>query len=173
VALAIWVFVVAAFVFRLGTLAISVRNEKRMKAEGAREFGRANSLVLGILHTAIYMAAIGEGWWRAVRVDAVSVAGMALYAIGAVGLVVVIRELGRLWSLKLLIARDHVLITHPLFRVMRHPNYFVGILPELVGFCLALHAWVTLAVGMPVYLVSLGLRIRLEEQVMRQEFAAY
>jgi len=172
-ALAIWVFVVVAFVFRLGTLAISVRNEKRMKAEGALEFGRANSLVLGILHTAIYVAAIGEGWWRAVHVDAVSIAGVVIYAVGAMGLVIVIRTLGKFWSLKLLIAKDHVLIRHPLFRVMRHPKYCVGILPELVGFCVALHAWVTLAVGMPVYLVSLGLRIRLEEQVMRQEFAAY
>jgi isoprenylcysteine carboxyl methyltransferase (ICMT) family protein YpbQ len=173
VELAIRVFVVVAFVFRLGTLAISVRNEKRMKAEGAREFGRANSLVLGILHTAIYVAAIGEGVWRGTRMDAVSVCGMVLYAIGAAGLVVVINTLGKFWSLKLLIAKDHVLITHPLFRVVRHPNYFVGILPELVGFCLALHAWVTLAVGMPLYMVSLGLRIRLEEKVMRQEFAAY
>ena len=172
-ALAIRVFVVIALVFRVGTLGISVRNEKRMKAAGAREFGRANSLALGILHTAIYVAAIGEGWWRAVQVDAMSVAGMVLYAVGAVGLVIVIRTLGRLWSLKLLIAKDHVLITHPLFRVMRHPNYFVGILPELVGFCVALHAWVTLAVGMPIYLVSLGLRIRREEQVMRTEFAGY
>jgi isoprenylcysteine carboxyl methyltransferase (ICMT) family protein YpbQ len=173
VALAIRVFVVAAFVFRLGTLGISVRNEKRMKAEGAREFGRTNSLALGILHTTIYVAAIGEGVWRGTQVDAVSIAGMVLYGIGAVGLVVVIRTLGKFWSLKLLIAKDHVLITHPLFRVMRHPNYFVGILPELVGFCLALHAWITLAVGLPVYLVSLGLRIRLEERVMRQEFAGY
>jgi isoprenylcysteine carboxyl methyltransferase (ICMT) family protein YpbQ len=173
VELAIRVFVVVAFVFRLGTLAISVRNEKRMKADGAREFGRANSLALGILHTAIYLAASGEGVWRRTQMDAVSTAGMVLYAIGAIGLVIVIRTLGRFWSLKLLIANGHVLITHPLFRVVRHPNYFVGILPELVGFCLALHAWVTLAVGMPLYMVSLGLRIRLEEKVMRQEFAAY
>jgi len=172
-ALAIRVFVVVAFVFRLGTLRISVRNEKRMKTEGAREFGRANSLTLGILHTAIYVAAIGESVWRGARVDAVSVAGIVLYAIGSVGLVVVIRTLGKFWSLKLLIAKNHVLVTHPLFRVVRHPNYFVGILPELVGFCLALHAWITVAVGMPVYLVSLVLRIRLEERVMRQEFAAY
>jgi isoprenylcysteine carboxyl methyltransferase (ICMT) family protein YpbQ len=134
---------------------------------------RGSSLALGILHTAIYVAAIGEGVWREVQVDALSVAGMVLYAIGAVGLVVVIRTLGKFWSLKLLIAKDHVLITHPLFRVLRHPNYFVGILPELLGFCLALHAWVTLVVGMPLYMVSLGLRIRLEEKVMRQEFAGY
>jgi isoprenylcysteine carboxyl methyltransferase (ICMT) family protein YpbQ len=172
-ALTIPIFVVVAIVFRLATLGISVRNEKRMKAEGAREFGRANSLALGILHTAIYVAAIGEGWWRGAQMDAVCVVGVVLYGIGAVGLVVVIRTLGKFWSLKLLIAKDHVLITHPLFRVMRHPNYFVGILPELVGFCIALHAWITLVIGLPIYMVSLGLRIRLEQQVMRQEFAAY
>lgn len=173
--MSVWIelFVVVAVVFRVGTLLVSVRNERRLKAEGAREFGRGNSLVLGALHTGIYVAAIAEGWWRGARVDDIAVAGMVLYGVGAIALVIVIRTLGRLWSLKLLIARDHVLIRHPLFRVMKHPNYFAGILPELVGFALALHAFVTLAVGLPLYLVSLGLRIRLEERVMREEFAGY
>ena len=40
-------------------------------------------------------------------------------------LVVVIRSLGRFWTVKLLLASDHVLVTNPLFRWVRHPNYFL------------------------------------------------
>ena len=172
-AVAITIFIIAACIFRLVTLWASVRNERRLKASGAKEFGRGNSLVLGILHSLIYIAAIVEGAYRGAPLDGISILGIVIYVVGAIGLVIVIRTLGRLWSLKLLIASDHVLITHPLFRVMKHPNYFLGVLPELIGFALALHAFLTLAIGLPLYLISLGLRIREEHRVMGQEFAAY
>ena len=166
-------FLLAACIFRVGTLVVSVRNERRLKANGAREYGRTNSLVLGYLHTAIYVGALIEGFRRNAHFDAVTAVGMVLYIIGAIGLVIVIQTLGRIWSLKLLIASDHILITHPLFRVMKHPNYFLGVLPELFGFVLILHAWLTLAIGLPLYLISLAVRIREEEVVMKQEFATY
>jgi isoprenylcysteine carboxyl methyltransferase (ICMT) family protein YpbQ len=74
---------------------------------------------------------------------------------------------------KLIVARDHELVTHPLFRHVRHPNYYLNILPELVGFALALHAFATLLVGLPLYLVVLTMRIREEERVMTERFADY
>ncbi len=166
-------FLLAACVFRVATLVISIRNERRLKENGAKEYGRTNSLVLGYLHTALYIGALIEGFRRNAPFDAVTAVGMLLYVIGAIGLVIVIQTLGRIWSLKLLIASDHILITHPLFRVMKHPNYFLGVLPELVGFLLTLHAYWTLAIGLPLYLISLAVRIREEEVVMKQEFSSY
>jgi len=74
---------------------------------------------------------------------------------------------------KLLIARDHELVTHPLFRRVRHPNYFLNILPELVGFALALHAWWTLVIGLILYAVPLTIRIRQEETAMAAKFERY
>lgn len=88
-------------------------------------------------------------------------------------LLVVSHLLGRLWTVKLMIARDHVLVTHPLFRWVRHPNYFLNILPELVGFALALHAWFTLVIGLAIYAVPLGIRIRQEERAMREHVPGY
>jgi isoprenylcysteine carboxyl methyltransferase (ICMT) family protein YpbQ len=168
-------FILLAVAFRLATLFISIRNERRLKAQGAVEVGAGNSLALALTHTAFYLAAIVE----AVRsgalagVDATSIAGVAIYLFGAAMLVVVIRSLGRLWTVKLLIAADHVLVTNSLFRLVRHPNYFLNILPELIGFAIALHAFVTLAVGLPVYLIPLIIRIQQEEAAMRARFAGY
>ncbi|MEE3626375.1 isoprenylcysteine carboxylmethyltransferase family protein [Nitrospirillum sp. BR 11752] len=170
---ALILFVVLALAYRFALLAVSIRHEKALRADGAVEHGARNTLALTIAHIAFYLSATVEGLVRAEPIDAVSGFGFAIYLFGAVMLLVVVRLLGRLWTVKLLIARDHQLVTHPLFRLVRHPNYFLNILPELVGFALTLHAYYTLVIGLAVYLVPLTLRIRQEERAMRETFAAY
>lgn len=170
----LWIFIVAAILFRLATLAISVPNERRLKAEGATEFGQANSLALALAHTIFYLAAAAETAYRGLPpFDAITWIGLVLYLFGASMLIAVIRILGRLWTVKLLIASNHVLVDHPLFRRFRHPNYYLNILPELMGFGLALHSWYTLTIGLPLYLIPLVIRIRQEEKVMRSRFQGY
>ncbi|UOM34445.1 isoprenylcysteine carboxyl methyltransferase family protein [Acuticoccus sp. I52.16.1] len=166
-------FVGLAVVFRLVTLAISIRNEAAMKAVGAVEHGAANSRAIALAHIGFYLAGLAEYLVRPAPFDWVSVTGLAIYAFGAVMLVVVIALLGRFWTVKLIIARDHDLVTHPLFRAVRHPNYYLNILPELVGYAVTLQAWVTLVVGLAIYMVPLTVRIRQEERVMRGTFARY
>ena len=166
-------FVALAVAFRLVTLVVSRRHETALRAAGAREVGAGVSALLAAAHVAFYLAAIAEGWWRGLEPDRLFAAGVALYLFGAAMLVVVTRLLGRLWTVKLLIAADHRLVEHWLFRRVRHPNYLLNILPELVGFALALHAWWTLAIGLPLYLVPLVLRIRQEEQAMAGRFPDY
>ena len=167
-------FAILAVVFRLATLFVSIRNERRLKAQGAVEIGATNSLALALAHTAYYLAAIVESTRSGGFVlDATTVAGLAIYLFGAVMLIVVIRSLGRLWTVKLLIASDHVLVTNRLFRWVRHPNYYLNILPELIGFALALHAYGTLLIGLTLYLIPLIIRIRQEEAAMRARFTTY
>lgn len=166
-------FVAFALAFRLATLAISIRNERALKRAGSEEHGRGVSALLAAAHVAFYAAAIAEGFWRGAAFDALSLVGLLLYAFGAVMLLVVIGLLGRLWTVKLVIAADHRLVDHPLFRRVRHPNYYLNILPELVGLGLTLHAYGTLLVGLPVYLVPLILRIRQEERLMTTRFEGY
>ena len=149
------------------------RKGRRLRADGATEYGVSVSRWLAIAHVAFYLAATAEGLVRNAPVDAVSITGFVIYLFGAVMLLVVSHLLGRLWTVKLMIARDHALVTHPLFRLVRHPNYFLNILPELIGYALTLHAFVTLVVGLIVYALPLALRIRQEETIMRGTFAGY
>lgn len=166
-------FVASAVLFRVATLVVSIRNERRLKAEGAVEFGAVNSTILAAAHALFYVSAAIEGVLRGGPVDLVGVIGFALYAFGMVMLVIVMRLLGRWWTVKLIIAPDHELVIHPLFRAIRHPNYLLNILPELVGLGFALHAYGTLAIGLPCYLVVLAIRVREEEQRMSARFSAY
>jgi hypothetical protein len=52
-------------------------------------------------------------------------------------------------TVKPIIAFEHVLVTHLLFRAL-HPNYFLTILPELVSHALTLHVFVTPVIGLIV-----------------------
>src|SRR5712691_9274377 len=166
------VFLVAG-VLRLGGLAVSMRNEKALKAQGAREYGRRTSRLLALAHTLFYLGAFAEGLWRQTQPTPWTAGGVLLYGLAVLALLVVWRELNGLWTVKLLIASDHTLNRSALFRWVRHPNYFLNILPELVGLALIMGAWLVLVLGLPLYLLVLRARIVQEEQVMRQHFPEY
>ena len=166
------VFLVAV-VLRLGSLAVSMRNEKALKAQGAREYGRRTSRLLAMAHTLFYLGALAEGLWRGTQPTPWTTVGLILYGMSVVAFVLVWRALNRLWTVKLLIASDHVLNQSALFRWVRHPNYFLNIIPELCGLALIMGAWIVLVIGLPCYLLVLRVRIRQEEQVMHQHFPQY
>ncbi|MBO9097683.1 MULTISPECIES: isoprenylcysteine carboxylmethyltransferase family protein [unclassified Rhizobium] len=167
------IFCMVAVAFRVAMLVVSLRHEAALKREGAVEIGARNTAILALAHIAFYISAMTEGAFQAHPIDAAFWIGVILYTIGVVALVVVVRLLGPLWTVKLLIAREHVLVTHALFRWVRHPNYFLNILPELIGFALLMNAPLTLAAGLPFYAIPLIIRIVQEEAAMRSRFSAY
>ncbi|QEY25193.1 isoprenylcysteine carboxyl methyltransferase family protein [Neisseria zalophi] len=155
------------FAIRLISLAISRRNEKRLIAEGAKQFGEKNSKLLAAAHIAYYFAALAESHIRGIAFDTASAIGTAITAFALIVLFYVIHELGEVWTLKVYIRPQHTLNRSWLFRHIRHPNYFLNIIPELIGIGLLCHAWATMIIGLPVYLVILAVRIRQEQEAMR------
>jgi isoprenylcysteine carboxyl methyltransferase (ICMT) family protein YpbQ len=75
--------------------------------------------------------------------DRVSYAGLTLYIFSIVALYYVIYSIRHIWTVKLIIAPNdyHVINSNFLFKYIRHPNYFLNIIPELVGIALLFHAW--------------------------------
>src|SRR5262249_289385 len=116
---------------RVGSLVVSMRHEKALKARGAREYGQGASRLLGLAHTGFYVGAFPEGLRRRTEAGVWTGGGVLLYGLAVLALLVVWRELNGLWTVKLLIASDHTLNQSALFRWVRHPNYFLNILPEL------------------------------------------
>ncbi|WP_299541157.1 isoprenylcysteine carboxylmethyltransferase family protein [uncultured Herbaspirillum sp.] len=166
-------FCVISVFFRLGSLLVSRRHEAALRESGAVEIGRTNSVVLALAHVLYYVSSMIEAAFRPHDVDRSFWLGIFLYFVGMMTLVFVIHLLGRLWTVKLLIVRDHVLVTHQLFRWFRHPNYFLNILPELAGIALILNAHTTLVAGLALYAIPLTIRIRQEEIAMRARFKDY
>ena len=163
--------VTAVFIFifatRLVSLAISVRNEKRLIAAGAKQFGEKNSKLLATAHIIYYFSALAEAYICGTVFDGISAAGTAIAVFALAMLFYVIRALGEIWTLKIYIHPQHQINRSWLFRHVRHPNYFLNIIPELIGVGLLCHAWTTMIVGLPAYLMVLGVRIRQEHEAMR------
>ena len=161
------------FCVRLLTLAISIKNEKRLKQAGAQEYGQLNSLVLAILHVLFYLGAAAEGYFRGVRFDSTTLLGLVIYSAAMAALFYVIHALRPLWTVKIILAREHTLNTDWLFKYVRHPNYFLNILPELIGLALVMKSRTVFLLVFPLYVISLGVRIFQEEKIMRRTFSDY
>lgn len=167
---------IAFVALRFYSLFISIGNEKKLKAMGAVEYGRNNSTILTISHFFYYGLALYEGLnAHQTYADKISLAGLLIYAFGICMLYYVINAIRHIWTVKLYVAdaQYHTINKSPLFRFVRHPNYLLNILPELVGYALFFHAWFTLTVGLPLYLIPLIIRIVQEEQVMKKHFVDY
>lgn len=165
----IYLFFLSFACIRLLFLRCSIKNEKRLIENGGVEYGQRVSLLLVIVHTLIYFSAFFEGITRNTSLDGISFVGLLLVVASYIILVYVIHLLGKFWTVKLIIASDHTYIDHWLFERIQHPNYFLNILPELVGIILFFHAWWTGMFCLPIYVLLLVLRIK-KENVMNKLF---
>lgn len=156
---------------RLVTLCISIFNERRLKDEGAIEFGRKNSLILAVLHVLFYLSSGYEAWINGIQLDSIGLAGIGLFVFSYIILLYVIHQLRKVWTVKLYIAKEHEINESFLFRYVKHPNYFLSLIPELIGIGLLCHSWITMSVILPFYLISLFVRIKQEELAMSHLFA--
>ncbi len=158
---------IAFFVLRLISLSFSIRNEKRLLQQGAVQYGKTNSLLLTLAHIAYYFAALYEAYRSATDFNTISFVGLAVTAFAYSMLFYVIYKLKDIWTVKLYIVPNQRIDRSFLFRTVRHPNYYLNIMPELIGVALLCNAWATLCIGFPLYVCLLIVRIRQEETAMK------
>lgn len=160
--------VIGIFMIRLFFLKESKKNEKNILEAGGVEYGKENSRRLTILHILFYVGCLIEAIVRKTEFDMISAVGTIMLFFSICMLYTVIRLLSGIWTVKLMVAKNHKFNDHWLFRVVKHPNYFLNILPELVGLALLCHAkYVSLIIG-PLYAVVLYIRIREENRVLKE-----
>lgn len=160
------------FALRLISLAYSIHNEKRIQKLGAVQYGKTNSLLLTLAHIAYYFSALYEAHMSGTGFNVFSVWGVAIMGFAYVMLFYVIYKLRDVWTVKLYILPGHRLEKSFLFRTVRHPNYYLNVIPELIGVALLCNAWFTLCIGLPIYMCPLLVRIRQEEEAMKTLWAS-
>lgn len=153
------------FCIRFISLKISMQHAKQLKVEGAVEYGVKNSKYLAITHVFIYMSAAIETFIHKDTFSILNGIGLIILIVAYIMLFIVIKTLGRIWTLKLFILPNHPIIKSGLYKVTKHPNYFFNIIPELIGVLLLTHATYTTLLLVP-YAYLLIARIRQEENLM-------
>ena len=166
-----WLFagVVALLVGqRLAELRRSARNVAALRARGAVEVGAGHMPVMRLLHAAWFVAMLAEVFflgrpfipWLAALALVGLAAGQALrYA--------AIRALGDRWTVNIMVLPDAPPVTGGLYRRIRHPNY-LGVILEIASVPLVHTAWLTALVFTVLNALLLRVRIRAEEQALRE-----
>lgn len=167
------IFMVSAFTLRILSLFVSIKHEKALKKNGGVEYGKGISISLAVLHTVFYLVSFYVGWMKRGEVNNLMSYGLVLYIFSIIMLFAVMKALGKLWSVKLIIAKEHVLIDSLIFKYFKHPNYFLNIVPELIGLTMIMNSWNVFIVLFPIYMINLFMRIKLEERVMKDRFPKY
>jgi len=81
----------------------------------------------------------------------------------------VVRAMGRLFTVNVTIRSGHTLKTDGFFRLVRHPSYMFSLL-SFIGFGIALNNWISLAVVVIPVFWSFTRRITVEEKVLTEQF---
>lgn len=145
---------------RLAELAWGRANERRLRAMGAVEIGRAHYPLIVLLHTAWIVWLWLRGWDRPLVLFWVVVFFALQAARGWV-----LATLGRRWTTRVLIVPGETLVKRGPFLLIPHPNYAV-VAAEMIVLPMAFGlGWAALVFGV-LNLAMLAWRIRVEERAL-------
>ncbi len=142
-------------------LVVSRNHERKLRARGAVEIGRAHYPLLVMLHAA-WLAAIWLLGWS----HALNWGWVALFAGLQAARLWVLTSLGERWTTRIIVLPGAPLIRRGPYRFLSHPNYLVVAL-EIPVLPLAFGLPLTAAVFCLLNLAVLALRISVEGRALK------
>lgn len=82
---------------------------------------------------------------------------------------IAIRQLGKFFTVDVILHKDHQLIQSGLYQRLRHPSY-TGIMLTLFGFGISLNHYWSLITVVTIFFIALRNRINIEENALIQQF---
>lgn len=156
---------VVVFVAMLMEAAISRRHDASLRARGAVEPPGDVYASMQIAYPGVFLLMLAEAFWRGVRVDAVAVAGFAVFAAAKVLKYWAIASLGERWTFRVLVPPGSARTRRGPYRWLAHPNY-VAVAAEIVGCALASHALVTGPIAFAAFGTLMLQRVKVEDAAL-------
>ncbi len=145
---------------------------KGSKAEDRKNLDRHTLrmlwITIGVTCTAAGFAS-GMVPWPIANTMAVAYTGLALILLGCILRWLVIRSLGREFTVDVTIREGHTLKTDGIYAHVRHPSYSAALL-SFLGFGLSLNNWASLILISTVITAAFLRRIQVEEAALTQQF---
>ncbi len=101
--------------------------------------------------------------------SAAQIGGVVFFSVGLITMVVAQATLKRSYSGTLVVRSDHQLVTHGIYRFIRHPIYLGGIM----GVCIGIPMFAQSPLGFLILLTLIPIvlnRIRMEEELLTAEY---
>ena len=141
-------------------------NERAQLARGGVEPRGDVYQIMRLAYPAVFLAMIGEGWWRSSPVNVtVSIAGLAIFVAAKLLKWSAILSLGEAWTFRVIVRPGVPLVTAGPYRWIRHPNY-IGVAGELVGIALLSGARASGPLGTVLFGILMLKRIRVEDHAL-------
>jgi methyltransferase len=148
---------------RLVEVAISNRNQRAMKAQGAEKIPEPHYPWLVMFHAAVLVSAGLEVLFlHRPLIPALALSMAVVFLLSNVLRWWVIRLLGRLWNVQIMDSSRIGFVTSGPYRWIRHPNY-LGVILEVFSLPMMHTAWLTAIFATLGYLAILRGRIRMED----------
>jgi methyltransferase len=152
---------------RLIELLIAKRNEKWLKAKGAKEYGQKHYRLMVTIHLLFFASLLVENIGGRQQVSEYWVLLFALFLAAQAGRVWVIASLGRYWNTKIIVLPQADVIAKGPYKFIKHPNYLIVTI-ELIVIPLMFNAYWTLFIFALLNQFILSIRIPVEEKALTE-----
>jgi protein-S-isoprenylcysteine O-methyltransferase Ste14 len=98
-----------------------------------------------------------------------SVIGIIIYVIGFIIRWTAVYQLGKMFTVDVAIANEHILKTTGLYKVVRHPSY-LGLILIIAGLGICLNSWLCFIIMFVPTFIAISYRISIEEKALIEEF---
>ncbi|MBB5323049.1 methyltransferase [Anoxybacillus tepidamans] len=150
---------------RMAELIIAKRNERALKAMGAKEFGKLHYRWMVIMHVLFLLSFLLEALYKGARLSRWWSLFLPMFLIVQVLRIWTIFSLGTFWNTKILVLPNVPVVVKGPYRFLRHPNYLVVTL-EIILIPLLFQAYGTAVVFSILNAYTLSIRISLEEKTL-------
>jgi methyltransferase len=152
---------------RLLELALSRRNERRLRARGAIERGRGHYPLIVALHALWLLSTLTESILRGPDLPAFWPIPLALFLLVQPLRYWAIFTLGQHWNTRILVVPGARLVRRGPYRYLKHPNYVV-VAVEILTFPLIFGAWITALVFSILNAALLYVRTKEENRALAE-----
>ena len=152
---------------RLLELFYSRRNERRLRARGAVEWGAGHYPAMVALHALWLVSTLVEGLLRGPEITAWCLLPLSVFLLVQPLRYWAIFSLGENWNTKILVVPGVKLVRSGPYLYFPHPNYVV-VAVEILTFPLVFGAWITAIVFSLLDAVLLFVRIRTENRALKE-----
>ena len=159
-------YLVVLAVQRVGELALSRRNLRRLRARGACETGAGHFWMFVVLHLLYPVGLVWEVLDGA-RPGASWPLWLAVWLAAQALRVAAVAALGERWNVRIVVLPGVPAVRSGVYRWLAHPNYLAVAL-EFVAAPLMFGAWRTALAGSLLNAVALAVRIPAERRALRE-----
>lgn len=163
----IWLIISFVILQRIVELFFAKRNERWMKARGAKEYGQDHYKAMVLIHTLFFLSLITEVLLLKKTVSSLWPTFIFLFIAAQMARIWVITSLGKYWNTKIIVLPGIEVVAKGPFKYVKHPNYLIVTI-ELLVIPLLFGAYVTAIVFFILNQIILRVRIPVEEKALRE-----